>query len=347
MKAGDVDRFLHAQMDSLGLPALSIAIINNGHIVYQRALGVANLDTRTPIDGNSIFEAASLSKTVFTFFVLKMVDEGLLSLDTPLYRYMPYPDIAADERYKRITARMVLCHTSGFPNWRYFDKVDSSRHIKYGDLYLNFMPGTQFSYSGEGYYYLARVIAHLTGHNLQNLDSLFQKQVVIPLHLGNMWFSGNNYIYTHKVSGHKAGKVFFKKWPTSFPEQDSSWFGAAGGLHTEAVAYARFLIALMDGKGLTAKSLSEMFTAQVQIPETNFSRAQGGDTAWGLGIAIKPVPGRTLYEHGGNNGDFQSGFMINRTLKNGYVFFTNCDKGAIFNERLAGFLDGLGSKNPH
>jgi hypothetical protein len=70
-----------------------------------------------------------------------------------------------------------------------------------------------------------------------------------------------------------------------------------------------------------------------------------GDTAWGLGIAIKPVPGGTLYEHGGNNGNFQSGFKINRALKNGYVFFTNCDKGDIFNKRLAGFFDGLNDRN--
>jgi hypothetical protein len=70
-----------------------------------------------------------------------------------------------------------------------------------------------------------------------------------------------------------------------------------------------------------------------------------GDTAWGLGIAIKPVPGGTLYEHGGNNGNFQSGFKINRALKNGYVFFTNCDKGDIFNKRLAGFFEGLNDRN--
>jgi len=131
-----MDQFLKNQMDSLELPGLSIAIINDGKIVYHRALGVTNANTKEkadfchiPLSGPnankneqmdeySIFEAGSLSKPLFAYFVMRMVDKGLLSLDTPLYKYLLYPDIAQDERYKFITARMVLCHTSGFPNWR-------------------------------------------------------------------------------------------------------------------------------------------------------------------------------------------------------------------------------------
>ncbi|MFP3836070.1 serine hydrolase domain-containing protein, partial [Chryseobacterium sp. SIMBA_028] len=82
-------------------------------IVYHRALGTANLETQLPLNNQSVFEAASLSKTVFAYFVLRLVDQGVLNLDTPLYKYMPYEDIADDERYKLITARMVLDHTSG------------------------------------------------------------------------------------------------------------------------------------------------------------------------------------------------------------------------------------------
>lgn len=114
------------------------------------------------VDDQSIFEAASMSKTVFTYFVLKMVDKKLLDLDTPLYRYFPYKDIEKNERYKLITAWMVLSHTTGFPNWRYFDKRDENRY-KYGELYLKFTPGTEFAYSREGYRYLSLVIAHLNG----------------------------------------------------------------------------------------------------------------------------------------------------------------------------------------
>src|SRR6266404_2332314 len=100
VSAEALDKFLHQQMDSLGVPGLSIAVINNDQIVYHNAMGFANIDTKAKVDEQSVFEAASMSKPVFAYLVMKMVDKGLLNLDTPLYKYMPYPDIDKDERYK-------------------------------------------------------------------------------------------------------------------------------------------------------------------------------------------------------------------------------------------------------
>lgn len=334
VKAEALDRYLTRQMDSIGIPGVSIAIINNGKIVYHRAIGVANTATKQPLDEQSIFEAASLSKTVFTYFVLKQVDKGLLSLDTPLYQYMEYPDIAYDDNYKLITARMVLSHTTGFPNWRNYDLADSSKHIKPGTLYLKFKPGTQYSYSGEGYYYLSQVIAKLNNCTLQSLDSLFQKEVAVPLGLSQAWFSTNTFIEQHKVNGYRHGKLI-KRWPAALPQQDSTRFGAGGGLHTESVNYARFLIALMQGKGLSEKSAGMIFQPQVQLPATG---KDNEETAWGLGVAIVPVKNGTVYEHGGNNGNFQSYYRINRKTNSGYVFFTNCNYSTELNDSLIRFF---------
>lgn len=332
-----LDEFIKKQMDSLGLPGLSFALINNGKVVYRRSLGVSDIVTKKKLDANSLFEAASLSKPLFSYFVLKLVDQKVLNLDTPLYRYLPYPDIAKDECYKLITARMVLSHTTGFPNWRYFDKRDENRY-KYGELYIKFTPGTQFAYSGEGYSYLARVIAHLNHLTLQTLDPYFQSEAAKPLQLKNSWFSGNDYITKHRVKGHAGGKPTGKPWPIAFPEQDSTWFEPAGGLHTEAVDYSTFLIALMRGKGLSKKRGDELFREQVQLDKSTPHYLVNGDTAWGLGIAIRPVSYGVIYEHGGNNGDAQSGFKINKANKNGYVFFTNCDKGIVFNKNIGTLL---------
>lgn len=332
-----LDQFIAKQMDSLGMPGLSFALINNGKIVYHRAFGVSNIETREKVNDQSIFEAASLSKTLFAYFVLRQVDQHKLNLDSPLYRYLPYPDIVKDERYKLITARMVLSHTTGFPNWRHFDKRDETLY-KYGELYLKFKPGTEFSYSGEGYYYLAEVIAKLNNKTIQTLDPLFQKEVSKPLKLQNAWFSGNKYITEHKVKGHANGKLSHKAWPNSFPQQDSTWFDAAGGLHTEAKSFSRFLIALMNGKGLSKPMVDEMFQAQVQLDKKSPHYLYNGDTAWGLGIAIKPTNYGLIYEHGGNNGDAQSGFKINKANQNGYVFFSNCDQGRIFNNNIGALL---------
>lgn len=129
-----LDQFLTSQVGPGNLPGLSIAIINNGKIVYHRSMGTGSLETHSAVNDQSIFEAASLSKTVFTYFVLRLVDQGIFNLDTPLYKYMPYEDISGDERYKLITARMVLDHTSGLPNWRTSDLADSARHITKGAL---------------------------------------------------------------------------------------------------------------------------------------------------------------------------------------------------------------------
>ncbi|WGQ11397.1 serine hydrolase domain-containing protein [Pedobacter gandavensis] len=108
IKVADLDKFIKHQMDSLDLPGLSFALINNGKVVYHRSLGVTNIETKEKVNANSIFEAASLSKTLFAYFVLKKVDQHKLNLDTPLYRYLPYADIAKDERYKLITLLLPL-----------------------------------------------------------------------------------------------------------------------------------------------------------------------------------------------------------------------------------------------
>jgi CubicO group peptidase (beta-lactamase class C family) len=339
ISAAEMDQFLQSQLDSIGMPGLSIAIISNGKIVYHRALGIANVDTKIKTDENSIFEAASLSKPVFTYLVMKMVDKGLLNLDTPLYKYMPYADIAGDERYKLITARIVLTHRTGFPNWRYFEKADTSMHIKRGDLYLKFTPGTQYSYSGEGFLYLAKVIAHLNRLNLQTLEPLYELEVARPLGMGHAYYTGNDYIYKHKVSGHVDGKVTFFNgsiWPICFPGWDSSYFNPAAGLHTDAISYAHFMIGLMNGKGLSNKSFAEMLKPQSILPKDKVN--EDGDFAEGLGLFIAKTPYGTVYEHGGNNDNFQSHFLWYSSPKDGYVFFTNCDKGVDFNKRLKLFL---------
>ena len=164
----EMDRFLKIQMDSLNVKGISIAIINDAKVVYHCAFGIADISSMDTVNNQTLFQAASVSKPIFAFFVMRIVEKELLDLDTPLYKYFRYPDIEDDPRYKLITARMALCHTTGFPNWR----------PNYtGKLKIEFTPGTKFSYSGEGYMYLAKVIAHLTNTTLSDLDSIFQQEV--------------------------------------------------------------------------------------------------------------------------------------------------------------------------
>lgn len=339
IKFAEMDSFLREQMDSLKLPALSIAFINDGKIVYQRCLGVANLETGKKADDQSIFEAASLSKPVFALLVLKMAESGKIDLDKRLHEYLPFPEIAHDERYKLITARMVLSHTTGFPNWRWYDKPDPKLNIKEGDMYMMHAPG-RFSYSGEGYHWLGKVVAKIYGITLKSLDSLFQREVARPLGVQQAYFSWHPYVGAHKVTGYKDGKEFMKAWPAAPPDEDSTIFGAASTLHTNAANYARFLIAIIEGKMLRKTTFDGMLSMQSKIP-TEMEPYWGFIKGWGLGFAVEPTSLGTRYSHGGDNGGFQASCLFYRDKKMGHVYFTNCDRLGMFYMKLMAFIDEM------
>jgi CubicO group peptidase (beta-lactamase class C family) len=160
------------------IPGISAAIVANGKLVWNGALGVADTKSKTPVTASTVFEAASLSKPVFAYLVLKLVSQKHLALDQPLHEILPdYPRFNDHPHSKLLTARLVLSHQTGLPNW--------SEHPD-GELQFNFKPGTGYGYSGEGYLYLQRVIEKLTG---KSLDTLAQELVFKPLHMEHSSFS--------------------------------------------------------------------------------------------------------------------------------------------------------------
>ncbi len=323
-----MDAFIQQQMDSLNMPGLSIAFMNDDTIVYHKALGVKNNETKEKVDNTTIFDAASMSKTVFSFFVMKMVDDGVLALDTPLFTYLEYPDIAYDERYKSITARMVLSHTSGFPNWRFLD--ENGNYNPDGKLTIQFEPGTKFQYSGEGYEYLANVIAHLKGVDKNGLQDLIHTIIFEPLAIKNTSFVWNDYIEKHRADGHLNGKPN-KGYSSSAKDPN---FKASASLQTEAKAYSNFLLALMNDKILSEKSHQELLKIQSTYPASERSKG----IKYGLGIAREASENGINYFHGGDNLSNTSFYMFNKEKKVGYVFFTNSEKRDLFNEKLRSFL---------
>ena len=186
----ELDAFFNSLLDTLKIPGISVAIINQSEIVYHHLFGVNSLEAEEPINEKTIFEAASLSKPVFAYFTMKQVEKGILDLDKPLFEYLPNPDIAYDERSQLITARMILSHSSGFPNWR----QDS--------LTIEFLPGSNYMYSGEGYAYLARVLAEVNQVPFDQLDSIFQVEVSNPIKARRMYYQWNDDITLNKATGH-------------------------------------------------------------------------------------------------------------------------------------------------
>lgn len=307
------------------IPGLSIAIINDAEIVYQNTFGVTNIQTQQPVTDKTIFEGASLSKPIFAYFTMKLVEKGVISLDVPLYTYLEHLNIseASKENYKRITARMVLSHRTGFPN-----------HAFGKEISLAFKPGTDFRYSGEAFQYLAEVIAKLNDVDCkQELNSLFQEEVTQPLHMPYSTFVWNDYIAKHKAYGHdeKGQPTKNKPRPTGW---DGNTFNSYSSLHSNASEYAQFLIALLKSKGLSNETLAEMLTEHTQFKDDNPLKQQIGQTGWGLGMAQKPTKYGKMHMHTGNNHDFQSYMMILPEKDFGIVFFTNSDKAIPFIQGL-------------
>ena len=104
-------------LQTADIPGLTMAVVEDGRVVWSRAFGTVNDSARTPLDTATVFEAASMSKPVFAYLVLRLAERGEFDLDRPLYQMVDYPRLSHDERYKRITGRIVLSHGTGLPNW--------------------------------------------------------------------------------------------------------------------------------------------------------------------------------------------------------------------------------------
>lgn len=105
-------------MEKKRVPGLSIAIVKKDEIIWNESFGYKNMDTNEPVTNGTIFEGASLSKPLFAYGILRLVEENLLDLDTPIKNIFP-EEYVSDPRIDLITPRMVLSHITGFPNWRF------------------------------------------------------------------------------------------------------------------------------------------------------------------------------------------------------------------------------------
>jgi CubicO group peptidase (beta-lactamase class C family) len=305
----EVDSFVQNQMDSLKIPALSIAIIQKGKVVYYKATGVKN-EKQESIDTTTVFEAASMTKPIFAYAVHKLVKNQQLSLDTPLYRYYPYDDIDYDARYKLITARMVLSHTSGFPNWR-----------NGGELRINSDPGTKYGYSGEGFEYLGLVVKHLLNKKIQDV---VEQEVFRPLSINNSFLIKNQYVLDHLTDGLKDNK----EWG-----RNNLWLQphVALSLCTEAKEYAKFVIKIIKESKSSSSIFQQMSVPQMQIEPNKWIC---------LGLFMEQtLYGPKYYHSGNNNNRYNSNFEFYKDQDMGFVFFINCHKEPAFTKRLNDFLE--------
>jgi len=310
-------------MAKADVPGLSIALIRDGKPYWNHGFGVKNSQTKEPVTAETVFEAASLSKPVFAYAVLKLVDQGKLDLDAPLNTYLPGNyDAGDDVRINKITARKVLSHTTGFPNWR------TPRGAK--TLPILFEPGERFSYSGEGFVYLSKVVEAITK---MKFEDYVNESVLKPLGMASSSFE-----WQERYKPLKAYNHDFIGNPTGQGESNGS--NAAGSLLTTTADYALFISAILNGSGLKKETRALMLTPQSTVNEscrtcaTPPTGSLSKEVFWGLGVGLQKTADGTSFWHWGDNGNNKAFFAAFDKQKDGIVMLTNSANGLLILEDL-------------
>ena len=339
----DLRQALPGMMEIAGVPAFSMATVE-GEGIATLGVGLTTSDG-TPVNPETVFEAASLGKPVFAWLVLLLAAEGVLDLDRPLHQYLPlpYPD---DQSARTITARHLLSHSSGWRNWRNTprDSLTADRE-----------PGKRFTYSGEGFYFLSRVLAKLSGKGILQLT---RERIFVP-----MGMERSSYIWLPTLDGNRAephtsrgmkgesynartGRMVYEAARAAGKNLDA-WTheegmrllqsrnadvpalpnfmapNVAGSLMTTARDYALFLRHILGAEG--REILRRMTEPQVRL---------NAALEWGLGVGLQTDNGRTRFWHWGDNFGFKNFLIGEPDRRTALVIFTNGQNGRAIYERI-------------
>jgi CubicO group peptidase (beta-lactamase class C family) len=330
-----IDRLVPALMNELHVPGVSIAVIQNREMVWSNAYGVRSVSTGEPVTKDTAFECASMSKPVFAMLAMQLVERKRLDLDRPLANDASEMPVPIQPDRSQITARMAMSHTSGYPNWR------PGGEEREGAIPLLFKPGSRFSYSGEGVYYLQQVVERITEQSLDRLaiDNLFR-----PLGLGHTGYAWTSAIESQLATGHRHDGSVLTKSKYMHPN-------AAYTLYTTAEEYARALIEMMKAERgesalLSQASAREMLRRQVQLdsrePIERPGAALGSAVYWGLGWSINATAQGDIAHHGGANATgFRSFSQFSPSRGTGIVILTNSLSGGELWTRLVACIGDL------
>jgi len=293
---------------------MAVAVIDHGKTIYVNSYGIRN-SKGEPLTTDTVMYGASLTKTVFAYTVMQLVDQGKLKLDTPLMadldnplptygpdpvfpdKYGPYKDLADDLRWQKITPRMCLTHSTGFSNF-WFIEPDQKLHI-------HFDPGTRFSYSGEGFILLQFVIEH--GRKAQGLG--LDVGDLTKANFDRLGMSRTSLVWRNGQDPNVADGWNDQGQPQ--PHDKRSKVRAAGSMNTTITDLSKFTAALVRGDGLSAASRAEITKPVLHIGTANLfplflpdvpPAQQRKDLYSGLGVILFNGPQGHGFYKGGHDG---------------------------------------------
>jgi CubicO group peptidase (beta-lactamase class C family) len=334
----EIDGTVTHLMRAAEVTGVGIAIFNGRKAAYLKTYGVRDKEKNLPLTEDSVMTAASFSKVTFGYMVMQLVDQGILDLDKPVYQYLPkplaeypdYKDLSDDPRYQRISARMLLSHTSGFPNWRAFEEDHK--------LHIHFEPGSRYAYSGEGIVLLQLAVETVTK---KPLEELMREHVFQPFGMtrsGMVWQSRfeSDYANGYDERGRSLG-----------PERRQK-ADAAGSMQTTLGDFTRFLQAVMQGSGMRKETRELMLSPQIRISSRHqFPTFENETTeenkairlSYGLGWGLYWTPyGKAFFKEGHDEG-WRNYTVCFDKQKTGILIMTNSSNGeGIFKELLETLL---------
>lgn len=303
--ASGVAELAKAAMVETGAKGLAIAVIDDGRATSAQAFGDRNAKG-DPLTTETVMYGASLTKAVFAYTVMQLAEEGRIDLDASIATYLPKPlpeygnldeygnwgDLKGDERWRRITPRILLTHSAGFANFSFIEPD--------GRLKFHFDPGTRYAYSGEGLILLQFVLEQGLG---LKLGEEMQKRVFDRFGMANTSMMWRQDFARNLADGWKAdGSVE--------PHDERSSARAAGSMDTSIADFAAFAAGFMRGEGLKPKSRAEMLRPQLPIrsrsqfpslvPEAPPAE-QWKTLAAGLGVVTFKGPQGPGFFKGGHN----------------------------------------------
>jgi CubicO group peptidase (beta-lactamase class C family) len=323
---GQIDATITRLMQAAHVTGVGVAIINHGKLAFIRTYGFRDPEKHLPLTPDSVMTAASLTKAAFATLVMQLVQEHIIDLDKPVYQYLPkplpeypaYKDLAADPRYNRITLRMLLSHTSGFPNWR--------RFMEDRKLRIYFTPGSRFAYSGEGI-----ALAQLVIETVANkpVDDLMNARIFQPLGMTRTSMIWEKRFESDYANGYdEQGK--------SLGPERRQRADAAGSMQTTLRDFARFARAVLNGELLDRETREQMLRPQIQIlskhefptlsTETT-TENQAIHLSYGLGWGLYSSPyGEAFFKEGHWDG-WRSYVVCFDKPKSGMLIMTNSSNG--------------------
>jgi CubicO group peptidase (beta-lactamase class C family) len=322
----EIDTAVNRLMDEAHVTGAGIAIFNDAKVVYLKTYGLRDEEKHLPLTPDSVMTAASLTKAAFATMVVQLVHEHIITLDKPVYEYLPKPlpeypaynDLADDPRYKQITMRLLLDHTSGFPNWRRFTNDKKLR--------IYFPPGSRFAYSGEGIALAQLVIETVTG---KSVNQLMSERIFQPLGMTRTSMVSEERLENDHAMG-------FDEQSKSLGLEHRDKANAAGSMQTTLRDYARFVQAVLRGTIPDRKSRNLMLSPQIQITSKHEFPSLSTETttanrpihlSYGLGWGLYWTPyGKVFFKEGHDEGWRHYVACFDRP-KTGILVMTNSSNG--------------------